>query len=202
MTRFRTRSTVLLAALLMSACGGGGAANPTTMGSGGPTATSTGSPTAAAAATPGVAAATPTSAATLGGGSGTEADPCALLTKAQAEALAAGPVTVETGALPGPAGQGSFCRYTTATKEELEIRTAVGRGDYDNDRKLGTGNGWHVTDVPGVGDEAWTEKGPFLGSINALAKGQWVRISASLGFGPKPMTAIPELMKTAIQRLP
>jgi len=111
-------------------------------------------------------------------------------------------VTVEAGALPGPPGEGTFCRYTSATLEELEIRTAVGRGDYDNDRKLATGNEWNVADVRGIGDEAWTDKGPFLGSINVISHGAWVRVSASLGFGAKPMLALPDLAEQAIARLP
>lgn len=131
-----------------------------------------------------------------------EADPCRLVTRADAEAQTGGTVTVETGALPGPPGEGSFCRYTNANAEELEIRTAVGRGDFDNDRKSSTGNEWNIADVSGIGDEAWSDRGPFLGSINVISRGAWLRISASLGFGAKPLLALPDLAKQAIGRLP
>lgn len=148
-------------------------------------------------------AAEPTGAASVPAESAAgEADPCQLVTRAEAEAQAGGTVTIETGALPGPPGEGAFCRYTSANVEELEIRTAVGRGDYDNDRKLATGNAWDVVDVSGIGDEAWTDKGPFLGSVNVISRGAWVRISASFGFGAKPMLALPDLGKQAIARLP
>lgn len=165
-------------------------------------------PAGTTAAGPGGVASAPVVAAQSGAASvqaestAGEADPCQLVTRTEAEAQAGGTVTVETGALPGPPGEGGFCRYTSANLEELEIRTAVGRGDYDNDRKLATGNDWDVADAPGVGDEAWTDKGPFLGSINVISHGTWVRISASLGFGAKPMLALPDLAKQAIGRLP
>jgi hypothetical protein len=134
-------------------------------------------------------------------GSG-ETDPCTLVTKAEAEAQAGGTVTVEKGPLPGPPGEGSFCKYTSASKEELQIQTAVGRGDYDYERKISTNNDWNVMEAPGIGDEAFTYEGPFLGGVNFIAKGSWVRISASLGFGIKPMLVLPALAKRAIERLP
>jgi hypothetical protein len=141
----------------------------------------------------------PTSSSTIAGG---EADPCQLVTQAEAEVLAGDTVTVKTGVLPGPPGEGAFCLFTNANLEELEIRTAVGRGDYDNDRKLATGNEWNVVDVPSLGDEAWSDHSPLLASINTIAHGAWVRISASNGFGSDPAAALSRLAVGAVERLP
>lgn len=199
----RLAAVLALTAAIGGCAGGsgpGGGAGPGTSpgGSAAPTALDVGS-----IASPGTAGGASTaSASAVGAPSSSEADPCELVTRAEAEAQAGGAVTVESGALPGPPGEGMFCRYTSATLEELEIRTAVGRGDFDNDRKLATGNGWNVADVRGLGDEAWADKGPFLGSINLIARGAWVRVSASLGFGAKPMLALPRLAEQSIARLP
>lgn len=186
-----TRLTGLAAlALAIVACGGASA----------PPATPAAQPTAApAGATP-----VPTAAATPAGGAqaGSQADPCSLVTKAEAEALAGSPVTMERGDLPGPPGEGLFCRYTAANSEELEVRSVPGRGDYDNDRKSSDGFGNHPVDVPGIGDEAWADRGQLLGSINVIVGGHWLRISASLGFGKKPLDALPAIARQAIGRLP
>jgi len=109
---------------------------------------------------------------------------------------------MERGDLPGPPGEGLFCRYTAANSEELEVRSVPGRGDYDNDRKSSDGFGNHPVDVPGIGDEAWADRGQLLGSINVIARGHWMRISASLGFGKKPLDALPAITRQAIGRLP
>ncbi|MBA3476730.1 MAG: hypothetical protein H0T10_08280 [Actinobacteria bacterium] len=109
---------------------------------------------------------------------------------------------MERGDLPGPPGEGLFCRYTAANSEELEVRSVPGRGDYDNDRKSSDGFGNHPVDVPGIGDEAWADRGQLLGSINVIARGHWMRISASLGFGKKPLAALPAITRQAIGRLP
>lgn len=184
--RYHLRLPALAAlALAIAACGGASA----------PPATPAAQPTAGPAGA--TAAPTPAGAPQAGA----QADPCSLVTKAEAEALAGSPVTMERGDLPGPPGEGLFCRYTAANSDELEVRSAPGRGDFDNDRKSSEGFGNHPVDVPGIGDEAWADSGQLLGSINVIARGQWMRISASLGFGKKPLDALPAMALQAIGRL-
>jgi hypothetical protein len=156
-------------------------------------------PTAPAAAASAADTATPTSAPAAASAA---ADPCLLVTQAEAEALAGGTVKVESGALPGPAGEGNFCRYITSNLEELEIRTAAGRGDFDNDRKLSTTNKWHTADAAGFGVEAWSDQSALLSSVNVIARGSWVRISASNEFTSDISPALVSLMTAAVERLP
>lgn len=177
-------------ALAIVACGGSSA----------PPAT----PAAQATTTPADTTAVVVATATPAGGTqaGSQADPCSLVTQAEAEGLAGSPVTMERGDLPGPPGEGLFCRYTSANAEELEVRSVPGRGDYDNDRKSSDGFGNHPVDVSGIGDEAWADRGQLLGSINVIARGHWMRMSASLAFGRQPLDALPAIAQQAIGRLP
>ncbi len=205
----RPTSIILLASVATALLGGCSATGPAGTTGGGPGATAAasvlvGSPVAAPSTARSAAGASAVGASAVSGASPAsgEADPCTLVTKAEAEAQAGGTVTVEKGLLPGPPGEGSFCTYTSAMKEELKIQTAVGRGDYDNDRKSSDGFGNHPVDVPGIGDEAWSDRGQLLGSINVITRGHWMRISASLGFGEKPLDALPAIARQAIGRLP
>jgi hypothetical protein len=205
MGALRICAALVTLAVVVAACAGGSAPAATTAGqrTTGPGSASVAatevSPTVATATAPAAAAAaTPAPDVPTG----QQADPCALVTKGEAEALAGGTVNVENGELPGPPGEGMFCRYTAANADELVIRTVPGRGDYDNDRKSSDGFGNHPVDVPGLGDEAWSDRGPLLGSINVVARGHWMRISASLEFGKKPLDALPAIARQAIGRLP
>lgn len=173
-------------ALAIAACGGASA------------------PPVTPAAQPAGATAVAAAAATPSGGAqaGSQVDPCSLVTKAEAEALAGSPVSMERGDLPGPPGEGLFCKYIASNSDELEVRSVPGRGDYDNDRKSSDGFGNQPIDVPGIGDEAWADRGQLFGSINVIARGHWMRISASQGFGKTPLDALPAMAREAIGRLP
>jgi Protein of unknown function (DUF3558) len=143
MTRFvRRNNAVLLAALVLSGCGGATAPTPT-----GPTA----APATATAVPPTKAPTEPPMATQV------VIDPCSLLTQQEADALAGTPL--ETGAPQGPAGAAPYsCLWTfDPTGPTGQVEVYLGENakkilDIDRDTL-----GHEFVAVPGIGDEAWAE---------------------------------------------
>jgi hypothetical protein len=70
------------------------------------------------------------------------------------------------------------CSYS-ASNVVLELRTSVGRRDYDLELTAATAQGRKVVDLPGLGDAAFTDTGQLTTSVNVLARGRWLRVFGS-----------------------
>lgn len=203
----------LLLALTLVACGGsatgtreGGSTAAATASAGVPAAASTVASTdppdaSAVAVGTAVGTAIATPASTDPGGELASIDACALLTQAEVEREAGGTVTmsVPTVGDPNPRKE-TRCSYT-APNVQLDVRTSIGRRDYDLEFTTATAQGRKVADLPGLGDAAFTDRGQLTTSVNVLARGRWLRVFGSFDRN-QDLESMQRLATAAVARLP
>ncbi|WP_329189354.1 hypothetical protein [Actinacidiphila glaucinigra] len=126
-----------------------------------------------------------------GGAGGTAGDPCALVTRAEAERLAG------TALGPGRDLEGTCTYVAPASGPTAQVEVFAGepgKNYYDAERGLGH----ELQPLEGIGDEAWLEDG----SVFLRASGQWVAIRLVRNEEPsrfdKPLE---ELARTVAGRL-
>ena len=144
-------------------------------------------------------------------------DACALLTRADAEALLGGPVAPPTTNANEPAGNVvSQCAYASSTLGprgnlghiSLLARpfpTAAGAAEaaaaYDRARSLAKAlTGSDPQDIAGIGERAYWTGGTFR-QLNVLAKNVWLIVSADLGDGKDWVEAAKAVARRALARI-
>ncbi|MFG2301996.1 hypothetical protein [Actinacidiphila glaucinigra] len=141
------------------------------------------------AASPGRPSASPTGG--TGGAGGAAGDPCALVTRAEAERLAG------TALGPGRDLEGTCTYVAPASGPTAQVEVFAGepgKNYYDAERGLGH----ELKPLAGIGDEAWLEDG----SVFLRASGQWVAIRLVRNEEPSRFDRpLEELARTVAGRL-
>ena len=128
-------------------------------------------------------------------------DACALLTRAEVEHEAGVTVTMKAPTVgePNPRNE-TQCSYM-APNVVLEVRTSVGRRDYDLEHTAAIAQGRKPADLPGLGDAAFTDGGQLITSVNVLARGRWLRVFGSFDRN-HDLESMKTLATAAVARLP
>jgi hypothetical protein len=198
----------LLLGLTLISCGGstpGGTIGPSNpSGTTGPTSTPSSTPPSvapSAASTVAVKTAAATTPAVDPGAAAGPIDACALLTRAEVEHEAGVSVTMKAPVVgePNPRYE-SQCSYA-GPNVVLEVRTSVGRRDYDLELTSATAQGRKPMDLPGLGDAAFTDRGPLVTSVNFFARGRWLRVFGSFDRN-QDLESMKALATAAVVRLP
>jgi hypothetical protein len=189
------RGAIALLGLTLIACAGSTPGG--TSGSSGTA--SAGAPAPASTVAVGTAAATTPAGDT--GAAGGPIDACALLTQAEVEREAGGPVTMTTPVVgePNPRKE-TQCSYKAANVV-LDVRTSIGRRDYDLEHAAAVAQGRKVADLPGLGDAAFSDRGQLVTSVDVLARGRWLRVSGSFDRN-RDLESMTTLATAAVARLP
>lgn len=152
---------VVVIAVAVAACGGSGTP-------------SLSSATGTATIAPGTAPSANTTSATSQAGTGT-ADPCALVTAAEAQAAMGVPVATTAG-LPLSAGNGSDCAYESADANRNSLSVGVAAEDKDGfDAEFGAGSPGSAP-VTGVGSDAYFSVSGNTGTLAVWQNGSALEI--------------------------